>query len=323
MKLNALVKVEDDKILEVQPPKTNPVPLEPANLGDTNTEEKPKSAKIASNAVPTITESIEPKPGLNIDDGKNSIPENISLINAPAKPPNARSNESIPKNANPDQIAKLPSNSDATENKSKTSEKKDEPKIPIVTQPIIKDGTSDQEVETNGEDPNDTIPSIDGDQEQKNEENLLNENDLLKSGLNNPDEESAVSQKDDDDDDDYIGETDEGNNNIAKAVPKTKLRPDNDDDVIIKHDPFVQEQDSNFIIYLMFFMFISIIGYVGYHNKGKILALVLEGRRSSTSSGRGGGRRKHTAAYRKLDSNLEEAITSNTNGSRTTQNIIY
>lgn len=89
------------------------------------------------------------------------------------------------------------------------------------------------------------------------------------------------------------------------------------DDSPIRHiqDPFFQGTDSNFFAYFMALMFICIVVYVLYHNKTKVIALVLEGRRSS-SSGRGGSssgfsRRKHTAAYRKLDTNLEEAITSN------------
>lgn len=96
------------------------------------------------------------------------------------------------------------------------------------------------------------------------------------------------------------------------------------DTVIIKtavaDDPYSDNSDSNFFAYFMFLMFVCVVCYVGYHNKSKVMALLLEGRR--TSGGRNGiGRRKHTAAYRKLDTNLEEAISSNSSG-RTTQ-IIY
>lgn len=86
-------------------------------------------------------------------------------------------------------------------------------------------------------------------------------------------------------------------------------------------DPFKDDTDSNFFTYFMCLLLVCVIGYVVYHNKSKMLALVLEGRRQNTN-GRGGlSRRKHTAAYRKLDSNLEEAITSNAS-SRSTQ-VIY
>lgn len=95
-------------------------------------------------------------------------------------------------------------------------------------------------------------------------------------------------------------------------------------------DPFYEETDSNFFAYFLLVMAACVLGYVAYHNKKKVLALLLEGRRGSTGRGggstgsrrsRGGGSRKHTAAYQKLDSNLEEAITS-TGQSRSSQ-IIY
>lgn len=95
-------------------------------------------------------------------------------------------------------------------------------------------------------------------------------------------------------------------------------------------DPFYEETDSNFFAYFLCVMALCVLGYVTYHNKNKLLGLMLEGRRGSSGRGgstsgsrrgRGGSSRKHTAAYQKLDSNLEEAITS-TGQSRTSQ-IIY
>lgn len=89
-------------------------------------------------------------------------------------------------------------------------------------------------------------------------------------------------------------------------------------------DPFFEESDSNFFSYFLFVMFACIVCYVAYHNKSKLLALALEGRRSSTGRGGFSKGRKHTAAYRKLDSNLEEAIMSNSAASsRSQQQIIY
>lgn len=70
------------------------------------------------------------------------------------------------------------------------------------------------------------------------------------------------------------------------------------------------DDGSNFLAYLIFLMFLTGISYVGYHNKTKVLALVIEGRRGRRYS-RNGGRRRHSAEYRRLDSNLEEAIQSN------------
>ncbi|XP_052903580.1 uncharacterized protein LOC128310878 [Anopheles moucheti] len=95
-------------------------------------------------------------------------------------------------------------------------------------------------------------------------------------------------------------------------------------DIVSGSDPFYDQKDSNFFSYFLFAMFSCAMLYVAYHNKSKLLALVVEGRR--TSSGRGGFSkgRKHTAAYRKLDSNLEEAITSGSGtGGHSSSQIIY
>lgn len=85
---------------------------------------------------------------------------------------------------------------------------------------------------------------------------------------------------------------------------------------------FQEDKESRFFPYFMFLMFVTVTVYVTYHNKSKILALLIEGRRSRYSS-RGGSRRKqHSAEYRKLDSNLEEAIQSDGGHVMSTQ-IIY
>lgn len=66
-----------------------------------------------------------------------------------------------------------------------------------------------------------------------------------------------------------------------------------------------------------------IVGYILYHNRSKLVAIILEGRRHAGSRG---GRRKHSAVYKKLalDCNLEEAITSkNGISSSKTTDVIY
>lgn len=84
------------------------------------------------------------------------------------------------------------------------------------------------------------------------------------------------------------------------------------------------DPDSSFFSYFMFLMLVVIAVYVAYHNKSKILALLIEGRRSRTYSSRNGSRRKaHSAEYRKLDSNLEEAIQSGGGSQGLSTQIIY
>ncbi|XP_011497938.1 PREDICTED: trans-Golgi network integral membrane protein TGN38-like [Ceratosolen solmsi marchali] len=81
-----------------------------------------------------------------------------------------------------------------------------------------------------------------------------------------------------------------------------------------------EEDESHFFTYFSIITLICIGLYIGYHNKQKILAMVLEGRRSRR--GRSGSRRRpSTANYHKLDCNLEEAVTSQCNSNVT--HIIY
>lgn len=77
------------------------------------------------------------------------------------------------------------------------------------------------------------------------------------------------------------------------------------------------EDDSYFFQYFMMVCIVFILGYVGYHNKQKILAIVLEGRKGKRQQ----RRRPNSANYHKLDSNLEEAVTSSC--SKNATNVIY
>ncbi|CAD1469579.1 unnamed protein product, partial [Heterotrigona itama] len=83
---------------------------------------------------------------------------------------------------------------------------------------------------------------------------------------------------------------------------------------IIPHYSIRTDEESHFFTYFTVVSLISIAAYIGYHNKQKILAIVLEGRRSRNSRGR---RRPSTANYRKLDCTLEEAVTSQCNANVT------
>ncbi|XP_074114696.1 uncharacterized protein LOC141537555 isoform X2 [Cotesia typhae] len=80
-----------------------------------------------------------------------------------------------------------------------------------------------------------------------------------------------------------------------------------------------EDDDSHFFGY---FSILGLIcgmgGCVLYHHKQKVLAILLEGRRSRGGRGR---RRPSTANYRKLDCTLEEAVTSQCSSNAT--NVIY
>ncbi|CAH0559650.1 unnamed protein product [Brassicogethes aeneus] len=76
--------------------------------------------------------------------------------------------------------------------------------------------------------------------------------------------------------------------------------------------------DSYFFSYFMVVCLMFVLGYVAYHNRQKLFALLLEGKRNKRSSRT---RRPNSASYHKLDSNLEEAITSEC--SKNTSHVIY
>nr|CAD7438729.1 unnamed protein product [Timema bartmani] len=82
-----------------------------------------------------------------------------------------------------------------------------------------------------------------------------------------------------------------------------------DDTAYNRGGAFSEDEDSHFFAYFMTMVLICIIGYLVFHNKQK-------GR-----SRKGSRRRPNTAGYRKLDSNLEEAVTSSCSQSVT--HVIY
>ncbi|KYN35465.1 Trans-Golgi network integral membrane protein 2 [Trachymyrmex septentrionalis] len=122
-------------------------------------------------------------------------------------------------------------------------------------------------------------------------------------------------ENDIDDVDDTIQHPDTGNQNEnAQEVIEQK----NNNGRLTEYSTMRTEDDSHFFTYFTVITLACLAGYIGYHNKQKILAIVLEGRRSRSNRGR---RRPSTASYRKLDCTLEEAVTSQCNANVT--HVIY
>ncbi|XP_072748997.1 uncharacterized protein [Anoplolepis gracilipes] len=158
-------------------------------------------------------------------------------------------------------------------------------------------------------------------EEKKDEFNKEQNNDDLKPSTlsentqdqyaGNPEEdiETNVADSNIDDVDDTIQQsTRNQNGNVQEVFEQKDLRYPN-----IRTD-----DDSHFFTYFTVVTVACIAGYIGYHNKQKILAIVLEGRRSRSNRSR---RRPSTANYRKLDCTLEEAVTSQCNANVT--HVIY
>jgi len=105
-----------------------------------------------------------------------------------------------------------------------------------------------------------------------------------------------------------VAEMDEGANladdSLAeepKATPQIEERPGG----YSEHESSGEEQvHSHFMSYFMVLAVTTIIAYLVFHNKKKILGLIVEGR-----SGRQAGRRRQGGReYRKLDSNVEDMM---------------
>lgn len=117
-----------------------------------------------------------------------------------------------------------------------------------------------------------------------------------------------------DDIDDTIQHPETGNQN--ENIQEVSERKNNN--ARIEYSNMRVEDDSHFFTYFTVITLACLAGYIGYHNKQKILAIVLEGRRSRNNRSR---RRPSTASYRKLDCTLEEAVTSQCNANVT--HVIY
>ncbi|XP_031838895.1 V-type proton ATPase subunit Vha14-1 isoform X2 [Nomia melanderi] len=164
--------------------------------------------------------------------------------------------------------------------------------------------TDDQASET-AKDINDDIKTNLMPQVNQDQYNSLNREEWNHSN----DEKLLEDQNDLIEPDQHIDQGDQTQN-----IPK----PSDQKDIISHYHSLRTDEESHFFTYFTIVSLISIVAYIGYYNKQKILAIVLEGRRSRNSRGR---RRPSTANYRKLDCTLEEAVTSQCNANVT--HVIY
>ncbi|XP_014667807.1 PREDICTED: trans-Golgi network integral membrane protein 2-like isoform X14 [Priapulus caudatus] len=67
-----------------------------------------------------------------------------------------------------------------------------------------------------------------------------------------------------------------------------------------------EDESTHFMRYFVMTALVAVLGYVAFHNKQRIIAIIVEGRRP----GGGAARRPRKAAYARLDTNVEEAMPS-------------
>ncbi|KAK4300951.1 hypothetical protein Pmani_026878 [Petrolisthes manimaculis] len=88
-------------------------------------------------------------------------------------------------------------------------------------------------------------------------------------------------------------------NELEETEPRESLVPQ-----VVNGGKFSDDEDSHFFAYFLTIMVTAIIFYLVFHNKQRIIALIIEGRAPSSR----GRRNSSRAKYHKLDNNLEEAM---------------
>ena len=112
-----------------------------------------------------------------------------------------------------------------------------------------------------------------------------------------------------------------GNSLLAEDHPQIQQNNPNlpQSPILDKMGDAALETQSKFFSYFVAGTILCIVGYLVFLNKKKIMALLVEGRRKQPSSR--SRRHSSSAAYHKLDNNLEEAMGSNSNES--VRHVIY
>jgi len=195
----------------------------------------------------------------------------------------------------------------------------------IQPPPGLKKVTESAKVETGikeGEEEIKDIESKSGDLTPQQEQKAEAEEDKTKKEMSEPegkekndnediDAEPLVSNEEKDKPDKAIEDVKDVEETV-KEVTKSQVMPvlpDAEKEIVetkyennMKPGPEIDEH-SSFFGYFILLSIVAIIAYLVFHNKQKILALVLEGRRRQGNRRRSGGRE-----YRKLDSNLEDTM---------------
>ncbi|XP_031619744.1 trans-Golgi network integral membrane protein 1-like [Contarinia nasturtii] len=294
------------------------LPLSGPGNGKVDTDTKPSNEKKPENSK-NVEGTIKNENQKSI---QTSVEKSVGKAASNALPNTSTSTNSNHTSSNPASTKSLRTQLKASEIirqlESSVPAAQIQPKPVDVTPKLLKNATSSVDVnkKTNNDNDNDnaneqtadkqtSASSVDAD----NGDEVDDES--LKDLQNNEDN----AREDEQDTDQYLpqivnGENikntyiDSNNNNNNNNLKHSRLEAD-------QIEKIREDTESSFFPYFMFLMFVVVTLYVAYHNKSKILALMIEGRRSRNYSSRSGGRRKHSSAeYRKLDSNLEEAIQS-------------
>nr|XP_008201128.1 PREDICTED: trans-Golgi network integral membrane protein 1 isoform X1 [Tribolium castaneum] len=279
-----------------------PVPLKPIST-DKNTDQSPKTE------IKPHPDILQPNPApptsINAAPSANKVVQETTSQKQKAKAPTA---------VQPPHIENLPNSEIKPDNTNpvvvpeKNAPQTDQNRQKAQPEQTSVENQNPAPQETKKVDPIEPKPPQDDKKVELNPGKSDNQQDL-------PQEEKILDDEDDEEQPPDTLENDLAESSLNAGPGSKPSKLDESEPVNYSTE---MENDSYFFTYFMVLCVIFIAGYVCYHNKQKILALILEGRRGKRQYR---GRRPNSANYHKLDSNLEEAISSSCK--KNTSNVIY
>nr|XP_034171780.1 trans-Golgi network integral membrane protein 1-like isoform X1 [Osmia lignaria] len=326
----------DEYIKNVNKPKQTQLQHLPTNIGvseskNINSELNKTPEKTATKGVdiqqkkqssmkPSLPNLVHTLPQMNAKDKFSTKSESVdnkknvfeNRVSEKSEKPPEKSEKAPEKSAKaPEKLEKAPEDPDKTlKNLDKAPENPDQtPENPNKPPENVDKISENADKTLENQDKTPEIP----DDMNDIEENKKDITDIKTSTIseNTQDHDNSVNQYDPNDGPFRLLDTAVDQN---QNIPE----PSEQRDIISHYHSRRSDEESHFFTYFTLVFLISIAAYIGYHNKQKILAIVLEGRRSRNNRGR---RRPSTANYRKLDCTLEEAVTSQCNANVT--HVIY
>ncbi|XP_018573482.1 trans-Golgi network integral membrane protein TGN38-like isoform X2 [Anoplophora glabripennis] len=303
--------------IEVESPKTKEI------LNADNNSPKPKADQVPNNNAVVKQDSDKNGDNAMLKKNPESTSNNgLENINVPKSDPDNVKDSELVANSNPvaannENSANLNVANDESQTKAKLKAKeevhfKKETEANDATQ-VTNEIPSDEEFEKQSQIQSNTEKNL-GENQPDVPEGEPKQGDGNKNEVDDIDPVDAQNLNEEGSDGNYKSEegtqvNKNGKLKEALTMQKDKEKPNTLAEEMPANYNTAEELDgeSYFFSYFMVICVLFVLGYVGYHNRQKVMALMLEGKRGKRQVR---GRRPNSANYHKLDSNLEEAISS-------------